>query len=68
MTVISKNELMAMGYPRGTAEGIIREAKALMIQKGYSFYSNRRLGRVPREVVEEIIGTTLIVEGVQASG
>lgn len=55
-TVISKEELMEAGYPKATAQGIIREAKALMIQKGYAFYNNKRLGRVPKEAVEQITG------------
>ncbi|MDF9505890.1 DUF3173 domain-containing protein [Bacillus cereus] len=55
-TVISKEDLIAVGYPKATAQGIIREAKALMIQKGYAFYDNKRLGRVPKEAVEQITG------------
>lgn len=55
-TVISKEDLMEAGYPKATAQGIIREAKALMIQKGYAFYNNKRLGRVPKEAVEQITG------------
>ncbi|ONG86780.1 DUF3173 domain-containing protein [Bacillus cereus] len=56
-TVISKEDLIAVGYPKATAQGIIREAKALMIQQGYTFYNNKRLGRVPKKAVEQIIGT-----------
>lgn len=55
-TVISKEGLIEIGYPKATAQGIIREAKALMIQKGYDFYNNKRLGRVPKEAVEQITG------------
>lgn len=55
-TVISKEELIAVGYPKTTAQGIIREAKALMVRRGYVFYNNKRLGRVPKEAVEEITG------------
>ncbi|PEJ68717.1 DUF3173 domain-containing protein [Bacillus wiedmannii] len=56
LTVISKDELMALGYPKATAQGIIREAKALMVQQGYQFYNNKRLGRVPKDAVEQITG------------
>lgn len=38
---------------------IIRQAKRSMVQQGYEFYSNRRLGRVPIEAVEAIIGASL---------
>ncbi|MCG3796873.1 DUF3173 domain-containing protein [Bacillus toyonensis] len=55
-TVISKEDLIAVGYPKATAQGIIREAKAIMIKKGYAFYDNKRLGRVPKEAVEQITG------------
>jgi len=55
-TVISKDELVAAGYSKATAQGIIREAKALMVQQGYTFYQNKRLGRVPKAAVEQITG------------
>lgn len=60
--IISKNELMAMGYPKHTAENIIRQAKIIMVQKGYPFYNNKRLGRVPKNVVESILGCELGLE------
>ncbi|SEN61731.1 protein of unknown function [Paenisporosarcina quisquiliarum] len=55
-TIISKQDLVEAGYPKATAQGIIREAKALMIQKGFAFYNNKRLCRVPKEAVEQITG------------
>lgn len=58
-TVVNKDVLVKLGYPPTTAQNIIRQAKAVMVQKGYSFYNNKRLGRVPKEVVEEIIGTKI---------
>lgn len=30
-----------------------------MVQKGYGFYNTKKLGRVPVEAVEEILGITL---------
>lgn len=54
--IITKEDLIAAGYTKSTAQGIIREAKALMIKKGFSFYNNKRLGNVPKEAVEEITG------------
>ena len=58
---VTKDDLIAMGFPKGTAQGIIREAKYKMVNKGFSFYANKRLGRVPVGVVEEIIGTKIMV-------
>ncbi|MEK4974630.1 DUF3173 family protein [Niallia sp. FSL R7-0648] len=37
----------------------MREAKALMIKKGFAFYNNKRLGSVPKEAIEEITGIKL---------
>lgn len=53
---ITKNELIALGFGVSQSSDIIRKAKRLMVNKGYGYYDNRRLGRVPIEAVEEILG------------
>lgn len=53
---ITKNELMALGFGVSQSSDIIRKAKRLMVNKGYAYYDNKRLGRVPVEAVEEILG------------
>ncbi|EME8228885.1 DUF3173 family protein, partial [Enterococcus faecium] len=53
MVVITKNELMKLGYGKYQSERIIRQAKAIMVSKSYTYYGNRRLGLVPVESVEE---------------
>lgn len=58
-TTICKKDLVDLGYPEHTARNLICQAKHYMVQKGYPFYNNRRLGRVPTESVESIIGTKL---------
>lgn len=56
---ICKDDLIKLGYKKYQAISLIREAKAIMVnQKGCSYYNNKRLGRVPREVVEEILGVS----------
>ncbi|MFR6600987.1 MAG: DUF3173 family protein [Enterococcus italicus] len=42
------------------------EAKILMVNKGYPYYNNKRLGVVPRQVVEEIIGIPLLARNEDA--
>jgi len=61
MVTVTKNDLVKLGYTVGTAQSIIRQAKYKMVNKGFMLYSNRRLGRVPVEVVEEIIGTKIMI-------
>lgn len=56
---VTKKDLTELGYRENTAVEIIRQAKRSMVQQGYEFYSNRRLGRVPIEAVEAIIGSSL---------
>jgi hypothetical protein len=57
--VITKADLVELGFKPGTAYSIIRQAKYLMINKGFTFYQNKRLGAVPRSAVEEILGIKL---------
>lgn len=56
---ICKDDLISLGYKPHTATQIIRQAKTIMVQQGYAFYNNKRLGRVPKVVVEDILGISL---------
>ena len=44
MVVITKNELMRLGYGKYQSEGIIRQAKAIMVSKGYTYYEIKDWG------------------------
>ena len=57
--MIKKNDLLEMGFGVSQSSDIIRKAKRLMVNKGYGYYNNRRLGCVPIEAVEEILGVHL---------
>ena len=59
MLIVTKEELMNLGYGKYQAEDIIRKAKATMVSKGYSYYLNKRLGRVPVSAVESVLGREL---------
>ncbi|MFW3588114.1 DUF3173 domain-containing protein [Vagococcus fluvialis] len=58
-SVVTKQHLEQLGYRPHTASTIIRQAKQIMVQRGYPFYNNKRLSHVPKNVVEEIIGVSL---------
>ena len=65
MTItITKNDLINLGFGSSQSCDIIRKAKRLMVNKGYGYYENRRLGRVPVEAVEEILGIKIDFRGV----
>ena len=56
--IVGKKDLIELGYGTSFAADIIREAKKLMISKGHTYYQSRKLDRVPREAVEELLGIT----------
>lgn len=59
-SLICKDDLIKLGYKEHTASSIIKQAKAVMVyNKQVPFYNNRRLGLVPRDVVESLIGVKL---------
>ncbi|WP_088838706.1 DUF3173 domain-containing protein [Listeria sp. ILCC792] len=66
INTVSKNDLIELCYRPHTASTIIRQAKQIMVQRGYPFYQNKRLSYVPRNVVEEIIGVSLRGEKLNA--
>ncbi|MDM0885887.1 DUF3173 domain-containing protein [Clostridium perfringens] len=59
---LCKDDLMRMGYKKYQAISLVRQAKAIMVQRGCPYYNNKRLGRVPREVIEEILGVSFEIE------
>lgn len=52
-------DLVAIGFPKATAKQIIRQSKLNMVQKGYVLYSNKKLGAVPINAVENVLGFRL---------
>ena len=57
--IITYNDLIKLGYAKATAQQIIRQTKLNMVKQGYTIYNNRRLGTVPIEAVEDILGFKL---------
>lgn len=56
MITVTKKDLVELGYGKYFAADIIKRAKNLMIDKGHTYYESKKLDRVPREAVEEILG------------
>lgn len=57
--MVSKTDLEKLGFKTNQSVTIIRQAKIKMVNAGYPYYNNKRVGVVPRRVVEEIIGVPL---------
>ena len=49
-------EIMDLGFSKWTAYTILRQAKHIMVERGFDFYNNKGLGTVPVSVVSEILG------------
>ena len=52
-------DIMALGLSKGPAYSVLRQAKHIMIERGFDFYDNKRLGAVPTDVVVQILGLEL---------
>lgn len=55
---ISVEGLVDIGFPRQTAKNLIIQAKDLLVNAGKIQYNNRKLQQVPREIIEELVGTS----------
>ncbi|GEB76772.1 DUF3173 domain-containing protein [Sporolactobacillus inulinus] len=62
MITVTKKDLIKLGYGNSFSADIIKKAKELMIAKWHSYYQSRKLDRVPREAVEELLGITFVKE------
>lgn len=60
MVTLTKKDLIALGYGPSSAAEIIKAYKQLMISKGHTYYESKKLDRVPKEAVEEVLGITLV--------
>lgn len=49
-------DIMDLGFSKWTAYKILRQAKHIMVERGFDFYNNKGLGTVPVSVVSEILG------------
>lgn len=68
-TTICKDDLILMGYKKYQAITLIQQAKAIMVnERKCPYYNNKRLGRVPTDVVESILGVSLIKDNNSANG
>ena len=47
------------GYSESQASNLIRQAKQNLVQEGFDWYKNKRIGRVPIKTIEAILGFQL---------
>lgn len=58
--LVNKIDVMNMtGYSESQSKKIIKQAKLILVNKGFQWYKNKRVGRVPTKIVEDILGFEL---------
>lgn len=56
LTLTKADLIELLGYTDHQAKNIIRLTKKELASAGYTYYENPRLGRVPIEAVEHVVG------------
>lgn len=56
---MNKHDVMELGFGPAQAVNIIRLGKHAMVNEGFMYYENRRLGRVPVHAIEKVLGMDL---------
>ena len=60
INIVDKKDIMALtGYSESQASSLIRKAKQNLVQEGFDWYKNKRIGRVPIKTIEAILGFQL---------
>ncbi len=60
INIVDKKDIMALtGYSESQANSLIRKAKQNLVQEGFDWYKNKRIGRVPIKTIEAILGFQL---------
>ena len=63
ISIVNKDDVMKLtGFSDSQAKKLIREAKARLVSEGFSWYKNKRIGRVPIKTIEDILGFQLSQE------
>jgi hypothetical protein len=54
-SVVTKEELVDMGFRLNQAKTILHEARQIMVKNGKKYWGNPRLQVAPRAIIEDVI-------------
>ena len=54
-SVVTKEELIRMGFRPNQAKNILHEARQIMVRNGKKYWDNPRLQVAPRAIIEDVI-------------
>lgn len=55
MKTATRQDIIDLGFSQYYADKIFKECKELLVDKGYSFYRNSKIKRIPISVLEEVL-------------
>ena len=56
IATITKDDLIQLGFSEGTSRRIIKQGKALLVERGFTVYQNKRIGTIPVTIATELLG------------
>jgi hypothetical protein len=62
---VTKNDLMKLGFSSWQGMMLVKQAKAKLASQGLTWYESKGLGRVPLEMVEELLGVKIDFDNVE---
>ena len=54
-SVVTKEELVNMGFRPNQAKTILHEARQIMVKNGKKYWANPRLQVAPRAIIEDVL-------------
>ncbi|HEL7536000.1 TPA: DUF3173 family protein [Enterococcus faecium] len=55
MKTVTRQDIVNLVFSHYYADKIFKECKILLIKKGYSFYRNSKIKRIPVSILEEVL-------------
>lgn len=55
MKTVTRKDIIDLGFSQYYSDKIFKECKRLLVKKGYSFYCNSKIKRVPVSILEEVL-------------
>lgn len=55
MKTATRKDIVNLGFSQYYADKIFKECKALLIKRGYTFYEQSKIKRIPISVIEEVL-------------
>ena len=60
INLVTVKDIMELtGYSKTQSQKLVRLAKSKLVSDGFNWYNNKRVGRVPLKIVEDVLGFEL---------